>query len=65
MVKILTLLKTIKIISISEINRSSGELRTIYQHFFEIEKDVQQKLDSLEMKSGIQRAMPIIYIYEN
>ena len=65
MVKILTLLKTIKIISISEINRSSGELRTIYQHFFEIEKDVQQKLDSLEMKSGIQRAMTIIYIYEN
>lgn len=65
MVKILKLLKTIKIISISEINRSSGNLRTIHQHFFEIEKDVQQKLDSLEMKSGIQRAMPIIYIYEN
>ena len=67
MKEILQIFKEIKVISLSEIVTDRIiELRTIYDHFYEVPSEVQKILDSSpkienESAHSIKKAVPIIY----
>lgn len=68
MQQILELLKDIKVVSVTEIKRKELTLRSIYQHFFELNAQEQNKLDFAYLigteEISKKRAVPIIYLMD-